>query len=108
MKLPICLALASLALAQNRFLPGTKPFLTADAPVVALTHVRVIDGTGTPPLENQTIVISGGKIAAMGPGDRVSLPTGAQVLDLSGQTAIPGMVGMHEHLFYPSGGGIDR
>lgn len=94
------------AAAQSRFLPGTKPFTAVDAPVIALEHVRVIDGTGAAPLENQTIVIDHGKIAAMGPAASVSIPTGAQALDLSGQSVIPGLVGMHEHLFYPSGGGI--
>jgi imidazolonepropionase-like amidohydrolase len=77
-----------------------------DAPVVALVHVRVIDGTGAPPAEDQTIVIDPGKIAAAGPVSSTSTPAGAQVLDLAGHTVIPGLVGMHEHLFYLAGGGI--
>lgn len=100
------LLLALGALAQSRFLPGTKPFVAVDAPVIALEHVRVIDGTGAPALENQTIVIDHGKIAAIGPAASTAVPAGAQALDLSGHTVIPGLVGMHEHLFYPSGGGI--
>lgn len=95
-----------MALAQNRFTPGTQPFLSVSAPVVALTHVRVIDGTGAAPAENQTVVIDHGKIAAVGPAASVAVPAGAQTLDYSGKTVIPGLVGMHEHLFYPSGGGI--
>ena len=100
------LLLAGAALAQNRFLPGTKPFVTVDAPVVALIHVNVIDGTGAAPLADQTIVIDRGKIAVVGPAASTPAPTGAQVIDLPGHTVIPGLVGMHEHLFYPSGGGI--
>ena len=105
-KLAFCLVLAAAAFAQGRFSPGVKPFVTVDAPVIALQHVRVIDGTGAQPREDQTIVIDHGKIAAIGPFASTTAPGGAQALDLSGQTVIPGLVGMHEHLFYPSGGGI--
>ncbi len=101
-----CFVLAGAALAQNRFLPGTKPFVTVDAPVVALTHVNVIVGTGAAPVADQTIVIDRGKIAVVGPAASTPAPAGAQVIDLPGHTVIPGLVGMHEHLFYPSGGGI--
>jgi len=94
------------ALAQGRFAPGTKPFLAVDAPVIALEHVRVIDGTGAAPAEDQTIVIDHGRIAAAGPAASVAIPSGAQRLSLIGATVMPGMVGMHEHLFYPSGSGI--
>ena len=72
-----CLLLAGAALAQNRFTPGTKPFVTVDAPGVALTHVNVIDGTGAALVANQTIVIDRGKIAAAGPAATTPAPTGA-------------------------------
>jgi len=68
--------------------------------------VRVIDGTGAAPVEDQTIVISDHKITAVGPAASTAVPNGAKMLDLTGQTVIPGLVGMHEHLFYPSGSGI--
>lgn len=77
-------------------------FIRVDAPLIALTHVRVIDGTGAAPLEDQTIVISDGKIQRMGPN--LTVPTGAHVLDLKGYTVMPGLVGMHNHLFFPMGG----
>jgi imidazolonepropionase-like amidohydrolase len=105
-KLPFFLLLAGAAFAQGRFAPGVKPFVTVDAPVLALLHVRVIDGTGAEAREDQTIVIDHGKIGAMGPAASTPVPAGAQGLDLNGQTVIPGLVGMHEHLFYPSGAGI--
>src|SRR6266702_4505734 len=102
--------LASLAacvlLAQqppNKLLPGTQPFVSVDAPVIALVHVRVINGTGAPPAEDQTIIIDHGKIAAVGSASSTPVPSGAQRMDLANHTVIPGLVGMHEHLFYPSG-----
>jgi len=84
--------------------PEVKGLVSVDAPVVALTHVRVIDGTGGPVREDQTIVISGGKIASVGAS--AAIPDGAKVMDLTGRTILPGFVGMHDHLFYPQGGGF--
>ena len=94
------------ALAQGPFTPGIKPFVTVDSPVIALEHVRVIDGTGAPPLEDQTIVMDHGRIQAVAASGQVQVPNGASRLNLPDHTVIPGLVGMHEHLFYPSGGGI--
>ncbi|MBA3583359.1 MAG: amidohydrolase family protein [Gemmatimonadetes bacterium] len=70
------------------------------APVVALTHVRVVDGTGAAPIEDATIVIEDGRIAAVGPAAQVDVPVNAEVLDLAGHTVIPGIVGLHNHTFY--------
>ena len=84
---------------------STSEFISVKDPVVALTHVRVIDGTGNPAREDQTIVIESGRITAIGPAGEISVPASANVLDLSGHTAIPGLVGMHNHLFYATGGG---
>src|SRR5919201_93568 len=75
-----------------------QPYVKMEGPLV-LEHVRVIDGTGAPPREDQTLFIAGGKLAAQA-------PAGAQRLDLSGRTVMPGLVGMHDHLFYPMGGAI--
>ncbi len=91
---------------ENRFQPGTRPFVSVDAPQIALVHVRVIDGTGAPAAEDQTILIENGKIASVGASAAISIPDRARRLDLAGHTVIPGLVGMHEHLFYPSGEGI--
>lgn len=76
-----------------------------DAPLLALTHVRVIDGTGAAPRAEQTLVIGDGKIAALGDAASTKVPEGAKVLDLSRHTIIPGLVGMHDHMYYPSPGG---
>jgi imidazolonepropionase-like amidohydrolase len=79
---------------------AVKRFISVEAPVVALTHVRVVDGTGAPPAEDQTIVIADGRIAASGPAASTRVPEGAKVLELPGHTVIPGIVGLHNHTFY--------
>ena len=63
---PFAFLLAATTFAQPRFNSGTQPFVTVNDPVIALIHVRVIDGTGAPPAEDQTILIDHGKIAAVG------------------------------------------
>lgn len=83
--------------------PGVRGFVTVDAPLFALTHVRVIDGTGAPAREDQTIVVSGGKILATGDTASTSIPAGAKVFEKREYTVIPGLVGMHDHIFYPAG-----
>lgn len=84
---------------------ATRPYVAVDAPVVALTHVRLIDGTGAPARDDQTVVITGTRISAVGPAAGTAVPQGATVLDLAGHTVIPGLVGLHEHTYF---GGVKR
>jgi imidazolonepropionase-like amidohydrolase len=84
--------------------PDRQQFVRVEAPVVVMTHVRVIDGTGAAPLEDQTITISGGKIQSIAASATAKVPADAQVLDLKGYTVLPGLVGMHNHMFFPMGG----
>src|SRR4051812_33688293 len=107
-------ALASLALLAPPSLHAQRPTLSAavrsyisvDGPIVAMTHARIIDGTGAPPRDDQTLIIRDGHISALGSSPSVAIPAGAQVLDLTGKTVIPGLVMVHEHLFYPTGPGV--
>jgi enamidase len=82
---------------------GVRPFVSVDASVVALTHTRVIDGTGGPVRFNQTVLIKEGKIAALGETGQVAVPGDATTIDLTGKSVIPGLVMVHEHLYYPTG-----
>src|SRR5688572_30798374 len=84
--------------------PSVQPFVSVPEARVALTHVRVVDGTGQPPLEDQTIVIDNGKIASVAPSASAAVPAGARTIDLTGHTVIPGLVGMHNHTFYTTRG----
>ncbi len=86
--------------------PALKPYVKVDADTVVLRHVRLIDGTGAPARDNQTVVIQGGKVIALGGADLKS-PKGATILDLPGRTVLPGLVGMHNHLFYTAAPDLD-
>src|SRR5687768_17442993 len=79
-------------------------YIRTKAPVIALNNVRIVDGTGTAPLEDQTIVIRGGKIDLIGPTAATTIPAGAENIDFKGYSIMPGLVGMHNHLFFPMGG----
>lgn len=103
----VAVALSVTSLAQApQFSNTVRGFIKVDASVIALTNVRVIDGTGAPPKENQTLVLRGGNIAEVGDASRVKAPEGATVIDLTGKSVIPGMVMVHEHLYYPTGPGV--
>jgi imidazolonepropionase-like amidohydrolase len=93
---------------KSSFSEVTKSFVSADSPVLALEHVRVIDGTGAAPIADQTIVIENGAIREIGKSGSVSVASGAHVMDLTGRSVIPGLVGMHDHLFYPAASGQGR
>jgi enamidase len=99
----LLLLIPTQARAQANFSPQTRAFVTVDAPVVALTNARLVDGTGASARRDQTIVLRDGLIVEVGDASAVAIPDGAEVLDLSGRTVLPGYVMLHEHLFYPSG-----
>jgi len=100
-----CLVAGDFGSAQT-ISPQVRPFVKVDAPVVALTHVRVIDGTGAAAHEDQTIVLAHGKIESIANAASANISKDAQILDLRGYSVIPGLVGMHDHLVYPMGDGI--
>src|SRR5580693_3103303 len=79
--------LSSAALAPAQVPSGLKPYVSEDAPVLVLTHVRVIDGTGSAAAEDQRIDIEGGKIVRVQSAKlRNAFPPNAKILDLSGKT----------------------
>ena len=102
-RLPIlllfCFALTALAQAPDR-----QQFIRTEAKLIALTHVRVIDGTGAPAKDDHTIVINDGKIRSIESSTSAKIPAGAETMDLTGYTVLPGLVGMHNHMFFPMGG----
>ena len=101
------LTLSAVASAQSAAIltPQVRNFVAVGDSVVALTNVTIIDGTGSAPKTGQTIVIRGNRISEVGPAASVRVPAGARVMQLGGSTVIPGLVGMHDHLFYTAAGG---
>jgi imidazolonepropionase-like amidohydrolase len=100
-----CSAVPATAQRPDSLGPQVRNVVSADAPVIVLTNVKLIDGTGAPARENQSVVISNGRITAVGNAGDISAPAGARVIDLTGHTLIPGIVGLHDHLYYTSAGG---
>src|SRR5215469_8264243 len=97
---------AALCFAQPQPALTAKDFIKVPNGVIVLEHVRLIDGTGAAAKSDQTILISGDKITAIGASGSVQVPAGANRVDFTGYSALPGLVGMHDHLFYPAGGGL--
>src|SRR4051794_16088315 len=97
------LAAALAAQAPAQFSDAVRSFIKIDAPVIALTNVRVIDGTGGPVRTSQTLVIRDGVIADVGDSAIVKAPANALTIDMTGKSVIPGLVMVHEHLYYPTG-----
>src|ERR687888_1494050 len=101
----LTLLLALVAQRPDSFAAGVREYITVDTALLALTHVLLVDGSGAAPKSDQTVVIRAGRIVAVGPTASVPIPSGAQTMDLSGSTVTPGLVGMHDHLFYTAAGG---
>lgn len=79
--------------------PEVQPFVHIPAGRIAIQHLRIIDGTGAAPKEDMTLLIDGAKIGAVLPAGS-PVPAGYRVIDGSGETALPGIVGMHDHMYY--------
>src|SRR5438270_13723595 len=79
--------------------PDVQPYVHIRAGQIAIKHLRIIDGTGGPAAEDATLLIDGSKIGALLPAGS-AIPAGYKTLDGTGETALPGLVGMHNHLFY--------
>jgi imidazolonepropionase-like amidohydrolase len=79
---------------------GIAPFVAIREAAFVLEHVRVIDGTGAAARDDQSIVVADGRIASVGPAGSVQAPAGAKHLAYQGHTVFPGLVGMHNHLYY--------
>ena len=86
----------------------TSPFLVLaqrtpnpHTDLLCIKHVTVIDATGSPPKPDMTLIISGGRITAIGSSRELTAPSGACVLDAAGKFLIPGLWDMHIHLDDP-------
>jgi hypothetical protein len=91
---------AASTVVQTQNATDVADFISVDRSVFVLNHVRVIDGTGAPAKEDQAIVIANGKIKSIGTAASAQINQSAQLMEFSGYTVIPGLVGMHNHLYY--------
>ncbi|MEI9849922.1 MAG: amidohydrolase family protein [Sphingomonas sp.] len=78
-----------------RFGPQKPPY---KAGTIAIVGGTLIDATGAPPRTGQTVLIDGGKIVKIGPSADVAIPAGAQTIDASGMTVMPGMINSNQHI----------
>lgn len=67
---------------------------------VAFTHVTVIDTTGSAPKADQTVLVTDGRIASVGPADRAMVPAGVRAIDGRGKFLVPGLWDMHVHVLW--------
>jgi imidazolonepropionase-like amidohydrolase len=69
----------------------------AGSGTLALVGATLVDGTGSAPIADATVVIHKGRIEAAGPESQVKIPRHAQVVDAHGKTILPGLWDMHAH-----------
>ncbi len=82
-----------------------QSFVIAESDEIVISNVKIIDGTGAAPREDQTVLVRDGRIAEIGAAGSVRASADAHVVDGSGHTLIPGLVGLHNHSYYTAAGG---
>lgn len=80
--------------------PAVQAMVRHQASRLVIAHVRVVDGTGRPATDDRNVTIEQGRIAAIGPGADVAATADTVVVDGRGRTLLPGLVGMHNHMYY--------
>jgi len=98
--LSLSLILSSVQTYSQQLSSAVKQFVSINTDTVALIHATIIDGTGAPAKNDQAIIIIKGRISKTGNAKNITIPASAKILDCTGKTIIPGMIMMHEHLFY--------
>src|SRR6476469_1963960 len=95
--IPILAALALSPVAARATAPDPAP----SPKIVAVKAGRLLDGLGGPPLRDAVILIQDERITAVGAG--LAIPAGAEIVDLSGRTVLPGLIDCHTHITSQSG-----
>lgn len=86
------------AMSQTSFSPQVKAFVDYDTALIAFTHCKLADVKNLKVLEDQTVLVRNGIITAV--GNRLPVPPGFTVIDLTGKSLLPGLVLLHEHMYY--------
>ena len=95
-----CLLMAFHAICQTSFSPAVKKYIDYDTSSITFTHCRLADVKQLKVLDDQTVIIRKGIIAAVGDSKKLPVPAGSVVIDLSGKSLLPGFVLLHEHMYY--------
>lgn len=109
LRLLAALALASPGLpaaAQTAAAAAPPPYIAYDQSRILIHDVRLIDGTGSPPRDHMSVLIERGRITGLlhaGEIGGIADVAAVTVLDGAGMTVLPGLVLMHEHMYYPTG-----
>ena len=88
---------------QERFHHLAQELTRHPEHAVAIEHVRIYDAEHAVMIDDQTVVVKGERISAVGPAGRVDVPQDAELIDGHGKTLLPGLFDMHVHLE----GGVD-
>jgi imidazolonepropionase-like amidohydrolase len=91
-------AIAAALAVLGAFVSTASVHAASDAHVVAVRAGKLVDVVAGKVLENQTILITGERITAVGPSASIQVPAGAEMVDLSGSTVLPGLIDAHTHL----------
>lgn len=86
-------ALDTTGLKISLMVPADRPEGT-----IALTNARIITMEGDEVIENGTLIIEGNVITGVGSSRRIKIPRGAQVINCSGKTIMPGIIDAHAHV----------
>src|SRR5436190_2224545 len=92
----VTLMAATIAVGVQAWGPQAPPY-KPEKPI-AIVGGLLIDATGGPPRLDQTVVIEGERITAVGPMDTVKVPDGAEVIDAAGMTVMPGLINSNQHI----------
>lgn len=85
-------------MSRTLFIPAFLAASMLSAQMTAFTHATLIDGSGRPPLTDTTLVVDSGRIRDIGPAAKLKPPAGAQIVDATGLTIIPGIINLHAHI----------
>ncbi|HEV3411009.1 MAG TPA: amidohydrolase family protein [Puia sp.] len=93
---------SALAFPQSSYEPSVRKFIAYDSSVIAFTHCILADVISLKARPDQTVIITNGIISSIGASGSTPLPKNALVIDCTGKSLLPGLVLMHEHMFYPA------
>jgi imidazolonepropionase-like amidohydrolase len=95
-----CLFISLVGISQTSFSPGVKKFIDYDSSAIAFTHCKLADVKNLKVLDDKTVIVRNGVITAIENSKSFAVPAGITVIDLTGKSLLPGLVLMHEHMYY--------